>query len=61
MKLKLKSCSCGHEAKLVFSTDDTDGILHYQWYAVCTGCHNHTTGYETKKEAIKAWNQKERV
>ena len=36
IKHETKSCSCGHEAKLVFSTDDTDGILHfselrYQW------------------------------
>lgn len=58
MNKKLKPCNCGGTAGLVYDTDDTDGILHYQWFAACENyCGMHTAGYETEEEAVEAWNR----
>ena len=56
--MNFKPCrKCGKQSvRLTCTTDDTDGILHYQWHAVCE-CGNNTFGHETKEKAVKAWNR----
>ncbi len=50
--MSAKCPKCGNKLQLMYFSDDTDGILHYQWYGIC-GCGFRTKGYETQLEAIE--------
>lgn len=55
---KLKRCrKCGEYPRLTSYSGDSDGIIHRQWYVVCS-CVYGRKGYETKEEAIEAWNRR---
>jgi len=56
---KLKPCKrChGKNFTMTYGTNDTDGILHWQWFVRCEDCGFHTDGDETKEEAVEAWNR----
>jgi len=45
---------CGSSAKLVFSTDDTQGRDWHEIY--CTGCEIGTQTSPRKDKVITAWN-----
>ena len=56
---KLKPCRrChGNNLQMTYGTNDTDGFIHRQWFIRCEDCRLHTTGHETKEDAIEAWNR----
>lgn len=54
MKEKLKPCPfnspCIGEGKIMHNADI--------WYVFCKNCGRHTNSYQTRAEAIKAWNRR---
>lgn len=53
MENNLKPCPlCGQNAKLCEPT------THYSYRVACIKCRCNTGGYETKLEAVEAWNRR---
>lgn len=56
---ELKPCKCGCEAELISS--QAFAWCNIYWYVRCTNedCEERTLKYDTKRDAIAAWNRRE--